>query len=139
MFYREALAIGRKIVSFDNRIQRKFAELMIIFLLIAFPGILNWQHRIWLCLNEFNKARTDDSINAPENDSDWESEDLKLCELRNSCVQRAERFYSNAHFSSAIKECQELTDELRVRCTNCLINSQLDNNYFDFRRNSPST
>lgn len=91
----------------------------------AFPGILNWQHRIWLCLSEFNKARTDDSIIKPENNSDWESEDLKLFELRNSCVQRTDRFYSNAHFSAAIKECQELTDELRVRCLNCLINFQL--------------
>lgn len=93
----------------------------IMFLSIAFPGILNWQHRIWLCLNEFNKARADDSIAKPANDADDETEELKLFELRNSCVQRAERFYSNAHFSSAIKECQELTDELRVSCLNDLI------------------
>lgn len=50
----------------------------------------------------------------PVNDSDYESEDLKLFELRNSCVSRADHAYSNAHFSVAIKECQELTDELRV-------------------------
>lgn len=82
---------------------------------LAFPGILNWQHRIWLCLNEFNKARIDDTIVKPEaNSIDYENEDLRLLELRNSCVSKADNFYSNAHFSAAIKECQELTDELRV-------------------------
>lgn len=65
-------------------------------------------------MNEFNKARNDDSIAKPENDTEYDNEDLKLFEIRNSCVARADHFYSNAHFSSAIKECQELTDELRV-------------------------
>lgn len=83
-------------------------------LFIAFPGILNWQHRIWLLLNEFNKARTDDSIAQPEQSPDYANEELKLFELRNTSVARADYFYSNAHFSSAIKECQEFTDELRV-------------------------
>lgn len=92
-----------------------------MFRLTAFPGILNWQHRIWLCLNEFNKARTDNSIPKPTNDSNDEHNELKIFELRNSCVHRTERFYLNAHFSSAIKECQELTDELRVSCLNVVI------------------
>lgn len=82
--------------------------------MIAFPGILNWQHRVWLCLNEFNKTRADDSIVKQDQNSDYENEELKVFELRNACVSRADVFYSNAHFSSAIKECQELTDELRV-------------------------
>lgn len=67
-----------------------------------------------MCLSEFNKARNDESIARPENNVDFETEELKLFELRNACVSRADKFYSNAHFSSAIKECQELTDELRV-------------------------
>lgn len=82
---------------------------------VAFPGILNWQRRIWLCLNEFNKARNDDTILKLEEMSvDYENEDLRLFELRNTCVSKADYSYSNAHFSAAIKECQELTDELRV-------------------------
>lgn len=81
----------------------------------AFPGILNWQHRIWICLNEFYKARVDEKISKPEtNDVDYETEDLRLFELRNYTVAKAEHYYSNAQFSSAIKICQELTDELRV-------------------------
>ncbi|XP_031637376.1 probable leucine--tRNA ligase, mitochondrial [Contarinia nasturtii] len=79
----------------------------------TFPGILKWQQNIWLCLNEFNMARTDDSIIKPENITDNDDEALKLFELRNYCVSKAGYFYSNAHFSSAIKICQELTDELR--------------------------
>lgn len=90
---------------------------------------MNWQHRIWLCLNEFNKVRNDDSIVKPENDSDYENEDLKLLEVRNSCVQRADHAYSNAHFSLAIKDCQELTDELRVRGFIILIS--LSCNYYN--------
>lgn len=82
---------------------------------LAFPGILNWQHRIWLCLNEFNKARNDNSIVKPDtNSTEYENEDSRLFELRNSCVSKTDYSYSNAHFSAAIKECQELTDELRV-------------------------
>lgn len=119
MFYQEAQEIGRKTVSLQF-VKDQFSSLNIIklpigFLYKAFPGILNWQHRIWLCINEFNKVRNDDTITKLENDSDYEAEDLKLFELRNSCLSRADHFYSNAHFSSAIKECQELTDELRVR------------------------
>lgn len=85
-------------------------------LFTAFPGILNWQHRIWLCLNEFNKIRNDATIQAPDaNDTNYQDEELKLFELRNSSVARAEHNYVNANFSTAIKMCQELTDELRVK------------------------
>lgn len=70
-------------------------------------------------MNEFNKARNDDTIVKPEENSvDYENEDLQLSELRNSCVSKTEYSYSNAHFSAAIKECQELTDELRVSKNN---------------------
>lgn len=82
---------------------------------IAFPGIINWQHRLWLLLNEFNKTRNDNKINAPEpNDINYQSDELKLFELRNSMVVRAGNNYENAYFHLAIKICQELTDELRV-------------------------
>lgn len=51
---------------------------------------------------------------ADPNDSNYQNEELKLFELRNSMVVRAENYYENACFNLAIKICQELTDELRV-------------------------
>lgn len=80
----------------------------------AFTGILNWQHRLWLCLNELNKARNDESIATTENSQEWQEEELKVYELRNRCVGKADYNYTNANLSTSIKICQELTDELRV-------------------------
>lgn len=81
----------------------------------AFSGILNWQHRIWLCLTEFNKARNDESIIALKNDDQYKNDELKAFEARNSSLSKADYNYTNANLSTSIKICQELTDELRVR------------------------
>lgn len=57
----------------------------------------------------------DSKITAPDpSDINYQNEELKLFELRNSMAVRAENYYENAYFNLAIKICQELTDELRV-------------------------
>lgn len=118
MCSQEVHGIGRKTVSFLHSFltgEFQLPHLIFELILSAFPGILNWQHRIWLCLSEFNKIRNDDTITKPEeNNTNYENEDLSLFEIRNFCVSKTERAYSDAHFSSAVKKCQELTDELRV-------------------------
>lgn len=92
-----------------------FETILTFELLSAFSGILNWQHRIWLCLSEFNKARNDESIISLPNDDEYKNDELKAFEVRNSCLSKADYNYTNANLSTSIKACQELTDELRVR------------------------
>lgn len=68
-----------------------------------------------MCLNEFSKARNDESIIALQNDDKYKNDELKAFEVRNSCLSKADYNYTNANLSTSIKVCQELTDELRVR------------------------
>lgn len=114
MSRRGAREIGRKTVSFISFKSLHFVFCIFFCLIIAFTGILTWQHRLWLLLSEFNMARNDASINANENYDEFKEEELKVFEVRNSCVAKAEYNYVNANLSTSIKICQELTDELRV-------------------------
>ncbi|XP_017864363.1 PREDICTED: probable leucine--tRNA ligase, mitochondrial [Drosophila arizonae] len=82
----------------------------------TFPGILNWQKRLWLTLDDFKAAREEQQ---PDEQVDTASEaflaeDAKLFDARNFYVKGATFNYRHAHqLSVAISKMQGLTNSLR--------------------------
>lgn len=68
---------------------------------------------MWLCLTEFNKTREDESIpNLP--DDKYKEAEKCLFETGNYEVCLATNNFKHSRFSSAVKNLQSLTDEIRV-------------------------
>lgn len=80
----------------------------------ALTGMVKWQHRMWLCLTEFNKIRQDETISISSDDKFEEGEN-NLFQSRNSEICNATENFKNSQFSLGIKNLQRLLDELRVR------------------------
>lgn len=82
----------------------------------AFPGILNWQRRIWLTLNEFYHLRTTEDLEpVNKEDEKFAEADGKLCDARNYYISGATFNYRHSHqLSVAISKMQGLTNSLRV-------------------------
>lgn len=80
----------------------------------AFPGILKWQHRIWMCLEEIHRARSNVAITESENAESAQHLELQLLYAKNYCLSRAHHSYTQGNFNSAIKALQALTDVIRV-------------------------
>lgn len=87
---------------------------------LAFPGILNWQKRLWLTLQDFQAAREDASAEQLDTGNDaFLAEDAKLFDARNFYVKGATFNYRHAHqLSVAISKMQGLTNSLRVSSLN---------------------
>ncbi|KAH8410684.1 hypothetical protein KR222_004691 [Zaprionus bogoriensis] len=81
----------------------------------TFPGILNWQKRLWLTLQEFQALREQPSTDVADAGSDaFLAEDAKLFDARNFYVKGATFNYRHAHqLSVAISKMQGLTNSLR--------------------------
>ncbi|XP_050335231.1 leucine--tRNA ligase, mitochondrial [Bactrocera neohumeralis] len=84
----------------------------------TFPGILNWQKRLWLTLNDFYAARTavgDAALENVDTQSEaFQAEDDKLFDARNFYVKGATFNYRHTHqLSVAISKMQGLTNSLR--------------------------
>lgn len=80
---------------------------------VAFPGILNWQKRLWLTVQEFIKHRN----SAPKlvSDDEFKKLDAYLYDSRNFYVKGATFNYLVAQqLSVAISKMQGLTNSLRV-------------------------
>lgn len=78
---------------------------------LAFPGILNWQRRIWMTIQSFRIAR-DDKLDPPP---DLEEKELSLWDSRNFYVRGVTFNYIVSHqLSIAISKMQGLTNDLRV-------------------------
>lgn len=90
------------------------------YLFLAFPGILNWQKRLWLTLQDFQAAREDSSAEVVDTGSDsFLADDAKLFDARNFYVKGATFNYRHAHqLSVAISKMQGLTNSLRVSLHN---------------------
>jgi len=84
--------------------------------LTAFPGILNWQKRLWLTLQDFQEAREDQTPSeVVATSEEFLAEDAKLFDARNFYVKGATFNYRHAHqLSVAISKMQGLTNSLRV-------------------------
>ncbi|EDW58267.1 leucine--tRNA ligase, mitochondrial [Drosophila virilis] len=81
----------------------------------TFPGILNWQKRLWLTVEEFRAAREAPSTDLVDTGSEaFLAEDAKLFDARNFYVKGATFNYRHAHqLSVAISKMQGLTNSLR--------------------------
>ncbi|XP_017138091.1 probable leucine--tRNA ligase, mitochondrial [Drosophila miranda] len=80
----------------------------------TFPGILNWQKRLWLTLQEFQAAREEASTEVDVSSEQFLAEDAKLFDARNFYVKGATFNYRHAHqLSVAISKMQGLTNSLR--------------------------
>uniref|UniRef100_A0A6P4EQN5 leucine--tRNA ligase n=1 Tax=Drosophila rhopaloa TaxID=1041015 RepID=A0A6P4EQN5_DRORH len=81
----------------------------------TFPGILNWQKRLWLTLQDFQEAREDQTPSeVVVTSEEFLAEDAKLFDARNFYVKGATFNYRHAHqLSVAISKMQGLTNSLR--------------------------
>lgn len=89
---------------------------LLFYILSAFPGILNWQKRIWLTLNEFYTLRSKEDLEpVNKDDQKFVEEDEKLFDARNYYIAGATFNYRYSHqLSVAISKMQGLTNSLRV-------------------------
>lgn len=92
-------------------------NLFLTLFLQAFPGIINWQKRLWLLINEFNEIRTNDIdigidiIKTPE----FEEQETKMFDARNYYIKGTTFNYMFSHqLSVALSKMQGLTNSLRV-------------------------
>lgn len=91
---------------------------------VAFPGVLNWQKRLWITLVEFNACRTaaDATTDAADveativNSEAFREHERKLYDARNYFLKEATFNYKYSHqLSVAISKMQGLTNAIRVR------------------------
>lgn len=83
---------------------------------VAFPGILNWQKRLWLTINDFYKQRCDEfNENFDKSNQKFIEEDEKLFDARNFYVKGVTFNFKHTHqLSVAISKMQGLTNSIRV-------------------------
>lgn len=93
-------------------------QLNINIALAAFPGILNWQKRIWLTIHELLDEREKADS---ESGADFEEQERILWDARNYYLSGATfHFKYTQHISAAISNMQGLTNFLRVSGLNIL-------------------
>lgn len=79
----------------------------------AFPGVINWQRRLWLTMQEFIKFRTETVQGIPEDE--FRKHDDYMFDSRNYYLKGATFNYCNSQqISVAISKMQGLTNSLRV-------------------------
>uniref|UniRef100_A0A1A9ZUG1 leucine--tRNA ligase n=1 Tax=Glossina pallidipes TaxID=7398 RepID=A0A1A9ZUG1_GLOPL len=81
----------------------------------TFPGILNWQKRLWRMVNEFCDLRSSsESCKVDTNSIEFKAEEEKLFDARNFYVKGVTFNYRHAYqLSVAISKMQGLTNSLR--------------------------
>ncbi|XP_025411846.1 probable leucine--tRNA ligase, mitochondrial isoform X2 [Sipha flava] len=81
----------------------------------TFPGILNWQNRLWLTIREFRSVRKNNNILRDTiNLSAFQKEEIKLNNNRNYYVKKtSSNFRKSYQLSVAISKLQGLTNVLR--------------------------
>lgn len=94
-------------------------------LFVAFPGILNWQKRIWLTVHELIEERERlTPLNATETTTttEFKEQERILWDARNYYLSGATfHFKYTQHISAAISNMQGLTNFLRVRTIDIFI------------------
>lgn len=99
---------------------------MFILIPLAFPGVLNWQHRLWLTVREFHGIRNNNSVQKCTIDSStFKNEEIKLHDSRNYYVKKtSSNFRKSYQLSVAISKLQGLTTSLRV------YNNKIHNSFY---------
>lgn len=81
---------------------------------VAFPGIINWQKRLWLTVQEFIKYRTD-IVSGDIPEDEFRKHDDYMFDSRNYYVKGVSFNYcTSQQISVAISKMQGLTNSLRV-------------------------
>uniref|UniRef100_A0A1Q3F4U7 leucine--tRNA ligase n=1 Tax=Culex tarsalis TaxID=7177 RepID=A0A1Q3F4U7_CULTA len=83
----------------------------------TFPGILNWQKRLWMTMHDYRKLRTESERQAaatPPATPDFHEADRKLWDARNYFTAGATFNYRHSHqLSVGISKMQGLTNAIR--------------------------
>lgn len=109
MYLQLRTEIGIQIVSYV-----RCSNLWLKMRSLAFPGIINWQKRLWLTVQEFIKYRNEEQKDIP-NDEFREHDDY-MFDSRNYYVKGATFNYcTSQQISVGISKMQGLTNSLRVR------------------------
>jgi leucyl-tRNA synthetase len=78
----------------------------------TFPGIINWQRRLWLTVHDFLRAR--DMIENLEKEDEFEEQEAKLLDAVNYFTSGATFNYKYSHqLSVAVSKMQGLTNSIR--------------------------
>jgi leucyl-tRNA synthetase len=81
---------------------------------LAFPGLINWQKRIWITIHDLQQARDTvekNFVQTPE----FLEEEAKMFDARNYYVSGATFNYKYSHqLSVGISKMQGLTNSIRV-------------------------
>lgn len=83
----------------------------------AFPGVLNWQNRIWMTMREFLKYRCDPSMIESKalSNEEYRTIERKLWESRNYFIATTTYHFKHTQkLSVGISRMQGLTNVLRV-------------------------
>ncbi|KAG8260114.1 leucyl-tRNA aminoacylation [Homalodisca vitripennis] len=78
----------------------------------TFPGVLNWQHKLWLTVQEFRKARSEaETLQIP---ADIAAAEASLRDSRNYYLRGITMSYQVTHqFNRVISKMQGLTGDIR--------------------------
>lgn len=94
--------------------------LKLFYYFLAFPGILNWQKRLWLTIIDFQNLRNNASTSTDEIKSiidanEFKESEMKLYDSRNYFSSGVTFNYKYSHqLSVAISKMQGLTNAIRV-------------------------
>lgn len=81
---------------------------------VTFPGILYWQNRIWMTVNDFVRLRKE-NLGKNTNVEEIEEHNVRLLDARNFYVAGVTFNYRHSHqLSVAISKMQGLTNAIRV-------------------------
>lgn len=79
----------------------------------TFPGIINWQHRLWLTVANFIKQRKNPPADCSE--EEFKKQDDYLFDSRNFYLKGTTfNYYTSQQMSVAVSKLQGLTNSLRV-------------------------
>lgn len=97
----------------------------------AFPGILNWQVKLWLLFHDYLKFRRNpDLVRQPLSPAQIEEAEKKLTEARNKAVRNVSFAYDrNQQLNAAICRLQSYTTSLRTVSSSVMVSSTLYPNY----------
>lgn len=94
----------------------------------AFPGVLNWQKRLWMTMQEFITHRKNDTICKSNNftDENFTALEQKIADSRNYFIANTTyHFKYTQKLSVGISRLQGLTNVLRVSITMDFITTEI--------------
>uniref|UniRef100_A0A336LSB9 leucine--tRNA ligase n=1 Tax=Culicoides sonorensis TaxID=179676 RepID=A0A336LSB9_CULSO len=90
----------------------------------TFPGILFWQNRIWMTVNDFVRLRKEKGNEVPNNTKELDEHNARLLDARNFYVAGITFNYKYSHqLSVAISKMQGLTNSIRKSPESVIIHS----------------